>query len=110
MVIELLKFKVPLSEQEEYLQKDAEIWTATLAKYPGFLSKEIWVNSEMPEELTLVIYWETREQWKAIPLDDLTLTETSFVEVMGKSYPILESREYQLKSVNREVLMQDSNY
>jgi uncharacterized protein (TIGR03792 family) len=100
MVIELLKFKVPLLEQEKYLQKDAEIWTTALAKYPGFLGKEIWVSSEKPEELTLVIHWETREHWKAIPVDDLTLTEASFIQALGKSYPILESQEYQVKSVN----------
>jgi uncharacterized protein (TIGR03792 family) len=99
MVIELLKFKVPFSEQEKYLQKDAEIWTTALAKYPGFLGKEVWINSEVPEELTFVIHWQTREQWKAIPMDELILIENNFVQALGKSYPILESQEYQLKSM-----------
>jgi uncharacterized protein (TIGR03792 family) len=99
MIIELLKLKVPLSEQEEYLQKDAEIWTTVLANYPGFLGKEVWVSSEIPEELTFVIHWESREQWKAIPVDDLSLTEAKFTQALGKSYPILESQEYQVKRV-----------
>jgi uncharacterized protein (TIGR03792 family) len=96
MVIELLKFQVPLLEQQEYIQQDAAIWTTALAKYPGFLRKEIWISDETPEELTIVIHWETREHWKAIPLDDLSQIDADFVQALGKSYAILASQEYQV--------------
>jgi uncharacterized protein (TIGR03792 family) len=96
MVIELLKFQVPLSEQQDYIQTDAVIWTTALAKYPGFLRKEIWISDEIPEELTIVIHWQTREQWKAIPLNDLSRIDANFVQALGKSYPIMASQEYQV--------------
>jgi uncharacterized protein (TIGR03792 family) len=96
MVIELLKFQVPVSEQEDYIQQDAAIWTTALAKYPGFLGKEVWISSAVPEELTIVIHWETREHWKSIPVDDLNQIEANFVQAVGKSYPIVASQEYQV--------------
>jgi uncharacterized protein (TIGR03792 family) len=95
VVIELLKFQVPPTEREIYIQKDAEIWTTALAKYPGFLGKEVWINPKDPTELILIVRWATREQWKAIPLADLQIIEEKFTQAMGKSYPIVESGEYQ---------------
>jgi uncharacterized protein (TIGR03792 family) len=97
VVIELLKFQVPPGEREIYIQKDAEIWTTGLAKYPGFLGKEVWINPEEPTELILIVRWATREQWKAIPLEDLQIIEEKFTQAMGKSYPIVESGEYQVR-------------
>ncbi len=44
MLIELLKFKIAAEMRETCIQKDAEIWTTALAKYPGFLGKEVWIN------------------------------------------------------------------
>ena len=61
MVIEVLKFKVSPQLREKYIQKDAEIWTAALAKYPGFISKEVWINPNDSTEVVLIIRWETRE-------------------------------------------------
>ena len=97
MVIELLKFQVPPGEREIYIQKDAEIWTTGLAKYPGFLGKEVWINPDDPTELIVIVRWATREQWKAIPLEDLEKIEEKFTQAMGKSYPIVESGEYQVR-------------
>jgi uncharacterized protein (TIGR03792 family) len=50
MVIEWLKVKVPIELRETYIQKDAEIWTATLSKYPGYVGKEIWLNPQDESE------------------------------------------------------------
>ncbi|TVP61839.1 MAG: TIGR03792 family protein [Nodularia sp. (in: Bacteria)] len=97
MVIELLKFKVAPEVRENYIQKDAEIWTTGLAKYPGFLGKEVWINPKDSTELILIIRWATREQWKAIPLAALQMIEEKFTQAMGKSYPIVESAEFQVR-------------
>ncbi|MBE9200166.1 MULTISPECIES: TIGR03792 family protein [unclassified Nodularia (in: cyanobacteria)] len=97
MVIELLKFRVAPEERENYIQKDAEIWTTWLAKYPGFLGKEVWINPNDSTELILIIRWATREQWKAIPLADLQIIEDEFTKAMKKSYPIVESAEFQVR-------------
>ncbi|MEA5513652.1 TIGR03792 family protein [Nodularia sp. UHCC 0506] len=99
MVIELLKFRVAPEVRENYIQKDAEIWTTGLAKYPGFLGKEVWIDPNDPTELILIIRWATREQWKAIPLADLQIIEEQFTQAMGKSYPIVESAEYQVQKL-----------
>ncbi len=97
MVIELLKFRVAPEERENYIQKDAEIWTTGLAKYPGFLGKEVWINPNDPTELILIIRWATREEWKAVPLEDLQIIEDKITQIMGRSYPIIESAEYQVR-------------
>lgn len=55
MVIELLKVKIPPELREKCIQKDAEIWTAALAKYPGFMGKEVWINPNDPTEVVLII-------------------------------------------------------
>jgi uncharacterized protein (TIGR03792 family) len=94
MVIELLKFKVPPELQEKYIQKDAEIWTTALASYPGFLSKEVWVNPHDPTEVILVIHWATREVWKAIPQTELDATAQKFDESLGFVCEMVGSEEY----------------
>ncbi|ARV57894.1 cyanobacterial protein, TIGR03792 family [Nostocales cyanobacterium HT-58-2] len=97
MIIELLKVKVPPEQREKYIQKDAEIWTTALAKYPGFLGKEVWINPNDTTEIVLVIHWATRENWKSIPQAELNAIERKFSEALGKSYPIVESSEYQVR-------------
>lgn len=93
MVIEWLKFKVPPEQWELFIQKDEEVWTAGLKKFPGFLGKEVWVDGEN-QEIVMVIRWESQEQWQAIP--EKTLQELD--EKMGfLKIPILESRSYQIR-------------
>lgn len=97
MVIELLKVKIPPKLREKYIQKDAEIWTAALAKYPGFMGKEVWINPNDATEVVLIVRWQTREHWDAIPEVDLEAIALKFDTAMGKSYPIVESAEYQVR-------------
>jgi uncharacterized protein (TIGR03792 family) len=97
MVIELLRFKVPSQKREIFIQKDDEIWTVALAKYPGFLGKEVWINPNAPEEVTMVIQWATREQWKAIPEKDLNVIYQEFDKTLGFAYQMVESSEYQVR-------------
>lgn len=67
MVIEWLEFQVKPEAREKFIQKDQEIWTKFLAKQPGFLGKEIWINPAIEEQLIIVVHWQTKEQWKAVP-------------------------------------------
>lgn len=97
LVIELLKFKVPPERREEYIQLDAKIWTTALAKYPGFLGKEVWISPNLPQEVTLVIHWATREDWKTIPQSDLDKISHQFDTAFGMSCPMIESSEYQVR-------------
>jgi len=97
MVIEWLKIEVPPEIREKFIQKDTEIWTAFLATCPGFLGKEVWLNPNDPTGLTLVIRWETRENWKSISSERLQQVEEQFDQAMGDSYPIIDSAEYQVR-------------
>lgn len=97
MVIEWLKFSVPPHLREKFIHKDEEIWTAFLATCPGFLGKEVWINPQKPTELILVIRWATREEWKSIPHERLNQIDQRFAQQMGKSYPVIEAAEYQIR-------------
>jgi uncharacterized protein (TIGR03792 family) len=77
VVIEFLKFQVAPDLRENFIQKDGEIWTAALAKYPGFISKEVWINPNHHTEVILIIRWSTREQWKAYPKKIYRLSKTN---------------------------------
>ncbi|AFY36349.1 TIGR03792 family protein [Calothrix sp. PCC 7507] len=97
MVIELLRFKVTPELRENYIQKDAEIWTTALAKYPGFLGKEVWINPHNTTEVIFIVRWETKEQWQAIPQADLQAIEKNFAQAFGDNYELLELAEYQVR-------------
>lgn len=98
MVIEWLKFHVSPQLREKFIQTDAQVWTAMLASYPGFLGKEVWINPNVPEEIVLVIRWETRQHWAATPKEALEVTEQQFAQQMGtEQYQMVETGEYQVR-------------
>src|SRR6476646_3065258 len=97
MVIEWLKIKVAPEMREQYIQKDAEIWTAFLAECPGFLGKEVWINAEDATEVVLVIRWASKKIWKSVPSDRLAATEQRCAQALAGNYPIVEAGEYQVR-------------
>jgi uncharacterized protein (TIGR03792 family) len=97
MVIEWLKINVSPERREQYIQKDEEIWTAALSQYPGFLSKEVWISPDKPEELVLVIRWESFELWDAVPPDALARVNAEFNAAFGDDHSIVESSRYQVR-------------
>ncbi|NET37091.1 MAG: TIGR03792 family protein [Cyanothece sp. SIO1E1] len=101
MVIEWLKFKVAPEAREKFVQKDDEIWTTALAKYPGFLSKEVWISPDDPTDVSLVIRWASREQWFSIPAADLEQVEQQFNRALDGNYEMVEAREYQVRKLVR---------
>ncbi|MBD2325458.1 TIGR03792 family protein [Alkalinema sp. FACHB-956] len=96
MVIEWLKVKVPIELHDRYIEQDAAIWTTALANCAGFVGKQVWTNSQDPTEIILVIQWATREQWKAIPIEQLESIDRTFVMAMGQAFPLVETGEYHL--------------
>lgn len=97
MVIEWLKIKVASELREKFIAKDAQVWTAMLSGYPGFLSKEVWINPEIPTEVVLIIHWQTLEQWKSIPADILVETDQLFTQEFGEPQEIIEAAQYQVR-------------
>jgi uncharacterized protein (TIGR03792 family) len=87
-VIEHLVVRVPVAGQRRYLSADAEVWTAMLARQPGFAGKEIWADEDDPECLHLIIRWASREDWDAIPKPLLEATEAAFQAAIGGAFPV----------------------
>lgn len=98
MVIEWLKVRVSPELREKYIQKDEEIWTTALSKYPGFLGKQVWINPKQQDEVVLVIQWQSREAWNRVSAQHMEETERLFSQAMGKAvYSIIEEGEYQIR-------------
>ena len=100
MVIEWLKFKVDSGSREQFVQQDEKIWTAALSAYPGFLGKEVWIEPNAPGKVIFTIRWQTREDWKTIPAQDLMNIEQRFSRVMREMnihYKMTESKEFQIR-------------
>ncbi len=100
MVIEWLKFDVDPEVREKFIQQDEKIWTASLSTYPGFLGKEVWIEPNAPDKVVFAIRWQTREQWKSVPLKDLVKIEQQFAAVMREmniNYKMIASREFQIR-------------
>ncbi|MEM7066109.1 MAG: TIGR03792 family protein [Cyanobacteria bacterium P01_B01_bin.77] len=94
MVIEWLKFRVDAAQRDRYLAIDDEIWTSALATYPGFLDKTTWLDPKHDDEVIFVISWATREQWQAIPEEELEQINQRFDAALGLDYEMLESKEF----------------
>jgi uncharacterized protein (TIGR03792 family) len=94
MVIEWLKFRVDPKLRELYLEKDADIWTPALKRYPGFIDKVTWLDPAQDSEIVFVIRWATRDQWKAIPEADLEAINQEFDAAFAYPYEMIESKEF----------------
>lgn len=93
MTKEWLRYKVSRENIDYFLKADAEIWTAMLSRQPGFISKQTWLNPEQPEEVNLVICWQSKKHWKAISKTLLQETDKKFAETVG-CFELLEVLEY----------------
>lgn len=94
MVIEWLKFRVDPAQRSRYLEIDEAIWTTALETYPGFVDKTTWLDPNHDDEVIFVISWATREQWKAIPEEELEQINQNFDTTLGFDYDFLESKEF----------------
>ena len=95
MVIEWLKFKISPNSRDKFLEEDNKIWTQALSKYPGFLSKEIWLNPENDNEIILVIKWKSYKLWETLPPEDLQIIDDAFSQAMGNTtYDLIEAKHY----------------
>lgn len=97
MVIEWLEFQVPAADRERYVQLDDQIWTPALQTYPGFISKETWIDPQDLERIVFVIHWQSREDWKAIPEPELADIEQRFDAAFATPYQLVVSREFQIR-------------
>ncbi|MDW3213076.1 MAG: TIGR03792 family protein [Ilumatobacteraceae bacterium] len=79
MVIEFLTFQVPPDELESWLDVEERHWSRFLERQDGFVKKEMWRTADAPTSVHAVIWWESMQQWQAIPQRDLD----AVIEAMG---------------------------
>ncbi len=66
-VIELLRVTCVPGRRDEWLARDAAIWTPALARHEGFISKEVWPSLTDPDQVAIVVRWASQDQWKSFP-------------------------------------------
>ena len=76
-VIEQLRLAVPASHRELWLQAEASSWQPWLEQQVGFEGRELFWAPEREEGL-LLIRWGSREQWKAIPSEEVQRVQEVF--------------------------------
>ncbi|MGB3199283.1 MAG: TIGR03792 family protein [Nodosilinea sp.] len=97
MVIEWLTFAVEPEHRETFIRLDNDIWTAALSQYPGFISKEVWISPDLHDQVVFMVRWQTREQWKSIPQEELDAVEREFDGAVEFNYRMIDAREYQVR-------------
>ncbi len=102
MITELLGIRMAPEDRERYVQQEHDIWTAYIAKQPGFLWKEIWLNPEDDGEVILVIHWTTLAEQQAVPKQavpkaELAAVEQQFKLSFGTAYEVVEVKLYQVR-------------
>ncbi|MGL4649876.1 MAG: TIGR03792 family protein [Caldilineaceae bacterium] len=80
-VVELLRVHCAPNCRDEFLRRDAEVWTPALTQHDGFISKEVWVSLEDPTLVTFVIRWESLAQWKSFPICDLEALDAKLADI-----------------------------
>lgn len=96
MLIEQKRIRVRPDLLDRFLALDAEVWTASLAREPGFLGKESWVTADNPDEVVLVVRWQSRGHWQGVSRerqDDLT---RAFARELPAGWEELETRVYEV--------------
>ena len=66
-VIELLRVTCVRGKRAEWLVRDAEIWTPALAAHDGYIAKEVWPSIDNPDDVVIIVRWESLAQWKSFP-------------------------------------------
>ncbi|MSO15744.1 MAG: TIGR03792 family protein [Ilumatobacteraceae bacterium] len=69
--VEVLVFRMDPAVVEEFIRVDHEVWTLGEAHMEGpidipFLSKEVWLDTSKPGEVTIVFVWDTQDAWNIV--------------------------------------------
>jgi uncharacterized protein (TIGR03792 family) len=66
MIIELLTFSIDVADQAEWIEVEAGLWTKFLSMQPGFVRKEVWVDPDRPEQVSVVVWWHDKFSWESV--------------------------------------------
>ena len=102
VVVEHLRVAVPAEAVDSWLEAERGSWEPWLAAQPGFLDRQLLWDPER-EEGTLLIHWRSREQWKAIPEQEIERVQERFEALarqatgqrQGNPFPLVFEGELQ---------------
>jgi uncharacterized protein (TIGR03792 family) len=66
MVLEELIFAVSAADRDAWLSAERACWDPFLQAQPGFVHKQVLVDDTQPDEVRVLIWWDSLELWKAI--------------------------------------------
>jgi uncharacterized protein (TIGR03792 family) len=101
-VVEHLRVRVPAQGRDAWLQAEQGSWEPWLRQQPGFIGRDLLWDPER-EEGTLLIRWASREQWKAIPEEEVEAVQQRFEQLarqatgqrQGNPFPLVFEGELQ---------------
>ena len=101
-VVEHLRVKVPAEARQAWLEAERGSWDPWLKQQPGYLGRDLLWDPER-EEGTLLIRWASRDQWKAIPLEEVEAVQERFEQLarettgtqQGNPFPVVFEGELQ---------------
>ena len=101
-VVEHLRVKVPAEARQAWLEAERGSWAPWLKQQPGYLGRDLLWDPER-EEGTLLIRWASRDQWKAIPLEEVEAVQERFEQLareatgtqQGNPFPLVFEGELQ---------------
>ncbi len=102
IVVELLRLQVPAQTRQAWVEAELASWEPWLQRQDGFLGRQLFWDP-VREEGTLLIRWASRDQWKAIPADEVDRVQQRFVELarratdqpQGNPFPLIDQGELQ---------------
>lgn len=99
-VVEHLRVRVPAMARQAWLDAEQGSWEPWLRSQAGFLDRQLLWDPER-QEGTLLIHWASREQWKAIPPEEVDRVQRRFEQLarrgtgqaLGNPFPLTHQGE-----------------
>lgn len=96
VLVEHLRIKVPADAVQDWIQAERGSWEPWLEAQPGFLDRQLLWDPER-EEGTLLIHWRSRDDWQAIPDQEIARVQQRFEQLaqdltgsqQGNPFPLL---------------------
>ena len=95
VVVEHLRIKVHAEARQAWLQAEQGSWEPWLAQQDGFVGRDLLWDAER-EEGTLLIRWASREQWKAIPEQEVERVQARFEELAREATGLRQGNPFPL--------------
>ena len=94
-IVEHLKISVPAKNKNAWLQAEKESWEPWLKKQKGFKNRQLLWDPK-GEEATVLIVWNSREEWKNISQEEINFTQEKFEQSARSSLGLKNGNPFPL--------------